>query len=183
MTVSEKLMSAEELLALPEDNLRYELMKGELITISPAGFRHGEIASKLDRVLGIFVEDNNLGTVVIAEAGFRLETDPDTVRVPDVAFVAQERLSEGDRPDGFWSGPPDLAVEVVSPNDSADEVQTKVTEYLAADTRLVWVLHPKTCTVTVYQSLDEVRVLTEDGTLEGGELLPGFSVAVRDLFS
>jgi Uma2 family endonuclease len=183
MAVSEKLMTAEELLALPDDGMRHELARGELITMTPAGFEHGEVALALGGVLRVYVLEKGLGKVVAAETGFRLATDPDTVRAPDVAYVAQARIPEGGSPKGFFSGAPDLAAEVVSPNDSADEVQAKVTDYLAAGARLVWVVHPKTKTVTEYKSLDEVRVLTEDDSLDGGDVVPGFSMKVRDLFA
>lgn len=183
MTVSEKVVTADELLALPDDGQRHELVRGRLRTMTPAGARHGQIALTLGGILRKHIVDNDLGVVVAAETGFRLESDPDTVRAPDAAFVSQTRIPEGGVPDGFWPGAPDLAGEVVSPGDSSEEVQAKVTDYLAAGTRLVWVVHPKTRTVTEYRSLDEVRVLREEDTLDGADVVPGFSVAVRDLFA
>lgn len=180
---TEKLMTAEELLTLPDDGMRHELVKGKLVTMTPTGARHSSTAARLIRSLVNHVAEHDLGEVFASEGGFVLATDPDTIRAPDVAFISRERIPEEGLPDGFWPGPPDLAAEVVSPNDTSEAVQAKVGEYLDAGTQLVWVVHPNARTVTEYKSLDEVRVLTEEDTLDGGEVVPGFSAPVRELFA
>jgi Uma2 family endonuclease len=176
-------MTAEELLSLPDDGFRYELVKGELRQMSPAGHNHGRIAMRLAVPLGQHVEENGLGEVYAAETGFTLTTDPDTVRAPAVSFIRQERVNEvGDRK-GYWPGAPDLAVEVMSPSDTVGEVEEKVQEWLDAGTLMVWVVSPKLHTVTVYRSLIDIAVLTEKDTLDGGEIVPGFLYPIAKLFA
>ena len=177
-----RLITADELLRLPDDGWRYELLKGELIKMTPAGPRHGRIAMKLGSLLEQHASAHNLGSVYAAETGYRLEHDPDTVRAPDVSFVSRDRLPPEGESDRYWPFAPDLAVEVVSPSDTVSEVQEKVMDYIAAGTRLVWVAHPKTRTVTEYRSLAEVRVLTAADLLDGADVVPGFSYRVGELF-
>jgi Uma2 family endonuclease len=129
------------------------------------------------------VEANDLGVVFAAETGFRLASDPDTVRAPDVAFVIKTRVEEVGEFEGFWPGAPDLAVEVISPGDSYTEVEEKVEEYLQAGARAVWVVDPRRRTITVYRSLTDITILTENDTLEGGDLIPGFSCRVAEVFA
>ena len=151
--------------------------------MSPAGAIHGKIAMRTGRVIANFVDEKKLGEVYAAETGFTIAHDPDTVRAPDVAFVSRARIPEAGEPEGFWSIAPDLVVEVISPFDKASEVQDKVRDYLTAGVGLVWVVDPQTRTVTVYESLARARVLLEDDKLDGGEVLPGFELALADLFA
>ncbi len=128
-----------------------------------------------------FVEEGTLGTAFGAATGFRIAHEPDTVRAPDVAFVRAERM--GVEPDqGFFPGPPDLAVEVLSPDDRAGEVLAKVQDWLDAGCCAVWVVDPRTRTVTVYRSRKEIVVLVESDTLSGGDLLPAFALPVAEIF-
>jgi len=150
--------------------------------MTPAGFRHGRIACTVATMLRGFVEGHALGVVLGAETGFQIARDPDTVRAPDVAFVKAGRIPERE-PEGFFPGAPDLAVEVLSPNDSAGDVLAKVQDWLDAGCRSVWVLDPQTRTVTVYHTRRRIAVLSESETLEGGEVLPGFEVAVAGFFA
>lgn len=182
MTTTEKLVTANDLLALSGGGKRYELAHGRLVTMAAAGGKHGQIAITMGGLIWAFVKEKNLGVVMAAEMGFWLGTDPDTVRAPDVAFVATENLPEDGIPDGFCPGPPDLAVEIVSPHDRADEIFEKVNDYLNAGTLLVWVVYPASKLVAEYKSLDESRVLDDTSTLNGGEVLPGFSLPVAQLF-
>jgi Uma2 family endonuclease len=182
MSMTQTLITADELFAMPDDGFRYELVKGELRRMPPAGSEHGAISMNIALVVAQFVKAHNLGVVFGAETGFRIASDPDTVRAPDLAFVRRERIPEGGLPRGFWPGAPDLAVEVVSPGDTYSEVEENVNDWLDAGTRMVLVLNPRTRMVTVYTSSVDVVRLTESDTLDGGEVLPGFACRVADLF-
>jgi len=126
MTTARTLTTADELFNMPDDGFRYELVKGEVRRMPPAGSEHGVIIIKFVRPFSQFVEDNDLGLVFGAESGFRIASNPDTVRAPDVAFVSRDRIPEEGVPTGFWAGAPDLAVEVISPSDTYTEVEEKV---------------------------------------------------------
>lgn len=175
-------MTADELLQLPHLGQRYELVKGELKKMSPASPRHGRIANIVAFLLTQHARQHNLGVVYAAETGFKLGENPDTVRAADAAFVAQSRIPADGEPEGYWAIAPDLVVEIVSPSDSALAVQSKVTDWLAAGCRLVWVVYPDTQTVTEYHSLTEVQVLTAEEILKGDDVLPGFTCPINQLF-
>ena len=176
------LLTSEDLWKLVADGSRYELSQGELVPMTPAGMRHGGIVIKLGRLLGSYVAEKNLG-LVCTEVGFRLRRNPDTVRAPDVAFIARKHLSAEEIPEKFADFPPDLAVEVLSPEDAASELLRKVEEYLNAGVPLLWVVDPATRTVTVYQSLQNVKILSSDEELSGAEAVPGFQCKVSELFA
>jgi Uma2 family endonuclease len=182
MTTSRTIYTAEDLMRLSSEGKRCELVKGELVEMAPTGGRHGRVSSRIDRRLGNFVEQHGLGEVFAAETGFRLARNPDTVRAPDVAFVARERLPSPDLPTGYPELAPDLVVEVLSPSDTAVQVQAKVEDWLRAGVRLAWVVYPDTRSVVVYRSLSEVVVLGEEDNLQGDPVLPGFSCPVADIF-
>ena len=167
---------------MPDDGFRYDLVKGELRKMSPAGSKHGVIIVNLTVPLAQHVKERRLGLVFGAETGFRLGSNPDTVLAPDIGFVRQERVPLEGCPKTFWPGPPDLAVEVVSPSDTVSEVEEKVQEYLQGGTRMVWVVNPKLQTVTVYCSLRDIRILTAKDTLDGLDIVPGFSLSVATIF-
>lgn len=181
--IDDRLYTAEELLETSRDTSRvYELKKGILTIMSPAGSDHGDLAMGIGARMRVHAEDNNLGVVFAAETGFRLETDPDTVLAPDVGFVAKHRLPEGRLPKGFFPGPPDLAVEVVSPGDRASEVQEKVQDWLAFGVALVWIVEPRTRTVAIYRADGSATVLDESATLDGEDILPDFAIKLSALF-
>ena len=182
MAVETTLITAEELERMPGEDAHVELVKGEIVRMSPAGTEHGEVAYNVVAVLIDYVRETKAGKIYLAETGFTLSRNPDTVRAPDVAFVCAGRVATGPRNRGFFDGPPDLAVEVVSPGDSFDEVEGKALEYLNAGARMVWVVRPRAKTVTVYRSLSKIRVLTSDETLSGEDVMPGFGVRVSKLF-
>lgn len=182
MLVETHFITAEELAQIPCEEGRLELVRGELLKMPPAGHEHGEIASSALFVLTRFVRQHQLGKTYAAETGFTLSRNPDTVRAPDAAFVTAERAAQQKRRHGFFDGVPDLAVEVVSPGDSAEEVEEKILDYLEAGVRLLWIINPRTRTVAVYRSLTDIRVLTLEDNLEGYDVLPGFTVPVRELF-
>ena len=181
MTITD-LITADELLQMKDDNFRYELVRGELIKMSPAGHQHGRIALNFTTPLDQFVRANQLGAVYAAETGFKLAEDPDVVRAPDAAFIRRERVKEVGQTGGFWPGAPDLAAEVVSPGDTYAEVQDKIADWLDAGTRLVVVVNPNTQTVALYRSRSDIRILTIDDVLDGGEVVPNWTLPVRDIF-
>ena len=161
---------------------RSELVRGELLVMTPAGFEHGRIVINISLPLGRFVQEGGLGIVTGAETGFQIGHDPDTVRAPDVGFVCKNRIPP-ETITGFFQGPPDLAVEVLSPNDRASAVTAKVQDWLAAGCRAVWVVDPGTKSVAVYRSLDRIVVLSGSESLAGDDILPDFSLPVAEIFA
>jgi Uma2 family endonuclease len=176
-------VTAEELLRMHGDGLRRELVHGELRTMTPAGFEHGRIAAGAVRLLGNHVKDEGCGVTLGAETGFVLARDPDTVRAPDAAFVATERVKKVGRTTKYWPGAPDFAVEVVSPDDSPREVHEKALEWLAAGTVAVLVLDPGERTATVYRGHGDAHVHSDQDTLDLSDAVPGFGVTVAELFA
>lgn len=173
-------MTADELLAMPDDGAhRYELVRGELIEMSPAGFEHGIIGDRIARHLGDYVARQRLGVTPNADTGYLIAREPDTVLEPDASFVRAERVV---RTNKYFPGPPDLAIEVISPNDTYGEVDTKVGMYLAAGTRMVIVVNPRNLTLSVSTPQTAAR-LTIDDTLSGGDVVPGWSLPLRELFA
>ena len=173
-------MTADELLTMPHNGYRFELIKGELHQMPPAGSQHGRIALKIGWRLAQYVEENGLGETYAAETGFIIDTAPDTVRAPDASFVAKERAGALDA-EGFFPGAPDLAIEVVSPNDRPVEVEKKALDWLHAGTRMVIVLDPRNRTATLYRGLDEVQTLTRADTIDGGDVVPGWTLPLADV--
>ena len=182
MFIATKNLTADELLALPDDGNRYELVKGGLIQMSPTGHEHGIVALHIAAALHDFVKANNLGASYAAETGFLITRNPDTVRAPDAAYVRKERLEAAGAIKSFWVGAPDLAVEVVSPGDTVREVEEKVAEWLEAGALMVWIVSPRLRTVTSYRSLTEIVTFTEKDQLKADDILPGFQIDVRELF-
>ena len=176
------LVTAEELLVMPDDGYRYELVRGELRRMAPAGARHSNIGVKVSTSLNVHVNVNDLGTVFGADGGFLLERNPDTVRAPDVGFVRRERMEDRGLMDGYWPGAPDLAVEVISPNDLYTEVAEKVEEWLNAGTRMVVVADPRRRVATAHRPGREAVTLVEGDVLEGDDVVPGWRMAVVDIF-
>ena len=177
---AQALLTAEELLRLNLPNKRTELVRGMLIIREPAGYQHGNIAARLMLAIGNYVEAHTLGRVFAAETGFTLARKPDTVRAPDVAFISNKRLPDPP-PRGFAELAPDLAVEVLSPDDGAGEVLDKVADWLKAGTRLVWVVDPIRVLARVYRADGSESVLGESDVLLGEDVLPGFTCAIGTL--
>ena len=176
------LMTADDLAALPDDGNRYELLRGELLTMPPTGFEHGLASGTSLWRLTDHVRKTEAG-VVVTEVGFVLARNPTTVLAPDVAFVRRDRVPQGSDRIGFAELAPDLAVEVVSPSNSLAEMHDKVLTYLDAGVLMVLVLEPKRRTVTVHTSDRLARTLLPDEMFDGGDVLPGFAVRVADLFA
>ncbi len=181
-TVTQKLVTAEEFFRMPDprDGSRQELVKGVIVTMPPPGGRHGVCCLKIGRRIGNFVEEKDLGTAVSNDTGFVTERDPDTVRGPDISFWTKERLPEV--PDGYIEIAPDLVVEVLSPGDHYSRIQTKVAHYQEKEVRLIWVADMEDRSVTAYRLGERMVVLSENELLTGGDVLPGFSCKVADLF-
>jgi Uma2 family endonuclease len=168
---------------MSDDGFRYELVKGELRKMTPAGFSHGKAVANLTGPLATFVKAKQLGVVLGAETGFKLATDPDTVLAPDIAFVRKERFLEVGDTEKFWPGPPDLAVEVLSPSDTAYDVEEKITSWLTAGVTLVWLLNPKQRTLHVYCAKRPTQTLGPEDMLDGQEVIPGFRISVSEIFA
>jgi Uma2 family endonuclease len=182
MTTTLQRSTASELFEMPDDGFRYELVKGELRKMSPSGWEHGVVVVNITVLLGQYVKVNKLGSCGGAETGFKIASDPDTVRAPDLSFVSRERIPEGNASKKFFTGAPDLAVEVVSPGDTRREVNEKVADWLGAGARAVWVINSKQRGVTVYYSMANVTRLSEADELDGGEVVPGFRCKVSEIF-
>ena len=181
MSTDVRLITAEDLWNMPGDQRR-ELVRGELRTMAPAGFEHGAILMRLSVSLAAYVHEQRLGVVLGAETGFVLARNPDVVRGADISFVAAQRVPLPERAAKFFEGPPDLAVEVVSPSDALQEVEEKVDDYLNAGTRLVWVVNPRRRTIAVHRAGRDIQVLRENDALSGEEVIPGFSCGVAAVF-
>lgn len=178
MATPTRSLTDADLLALPRDGRKYELVDGE-VRVSPAGFRHGVVSVRLILRLGAFVVERKLGYLLDSSTGYRLPSG--NVRAPDVSYAAQERVPSAIPPIGFADFVPDLAVEVLSPEDSAREVLDKVGEYLRAGVRLVWVIDPADGSAAVYRSLTQVRRIEREGVLDGEDVLPGFTCSLAEL--
>lgn len=151
--------------------------------MSPSGRKHGRIAARLAWRLGQYVEANGLGEIAIAEAGFLIAHNPDTVLVPDVGFISTERAASANDNEIYWPFAPNLAVEVVSPSDRPGEVKEKVHTWLDTGTRMVIIIDPRKQLVTVYRTLTDVAVLTVNDELTGGDVVPGWAMPVSALFA
>ena len=166
---STALMTAEELMQLPKDGFRYELINGELEKMPSPGPPHGRIAFRLNVCLGQFILDHELGEGFANDTGFKLTSNPDTVLAPDFAFVTNEKYREGSKTEGYWPGPPDLAVEVLSPSDRPGKVKQKISRWFNFGTRQVWIVDMKHSSVSVYRSESDIT------TFSGSDLLqPAF---------
>jgi len=183
MTITEtKLLTADDLLCLHSDGVRGELIRGVMHETMAAGQEHGEIAVALSAALYNFVNPRRLGRLAASDSGVWLERDPDTVREPDIAFTSAERLPLGTRIPGYSEVVPDLVVEIRSPGDTRSEVRDKARMWLSHGVSLVWVVHPDTRTVDVHQPDRAVQTLADDASLDGAEVLPGFTCELAAIF-
>ncbi len=181
MTVKQRL-TADELWEMPEvPGKRYELVEGELVEMPGAGMLHNFIVGLLYRLIDAYAREHQLGVAFSDGLGYLIRRDPDILRIPDVSFLSRARLPEGQIVSGYCPVAPDLAVEIVSPNDRFSDVLAKVHEYLAAGTRLVWVVWPEGQMVIVHGS-DGVAELGPEDVLSGEDVLPDFEVRVKQLF-
>lgn len=181
--VSQQAMTLDDLYQLPDDELRYELVNGWLVSEPPPGLRHGRIVTRLAALLDAYARRRRAGVVLSGDTGFVLHRSPDTVRAPDIAFVRLERYQAVDDERFAMPGAPDLAIEILSPGNRRGEIHAKVADYLEAGTVLVWVVDPELEQVFSYRSLFEPQRHSGSDLLTAADLLPGFSAAVGDIFS
>jgi Uma2 family endonuclease len=182
MSTRTEQITADELLRMPDDGTRRELIAGELREMAPSGHEHGRVTMRFSGPLSVFVDEHELGAVYAAETGFLLAERPDTVRGPDVAFVTAEQVARITKQRGYFPGAPDLAVEVISPADAYAAVEEKVEGWLAAGGRMVVVANPRNRTLKVYRSITDVTILTAKDTFDGGEIVPGFRILDGKIF-
>lgn len=182
MAVDFKLITTEELADLADDGYSYELIQGELVRMGPPGYRHGKILAKLTTALEVYVDEHSLGDV-LSNGGFKLHHDPDTVLSPDIAFVSAASLAlQPTLTIGYPEFRPDLVFEIVSPSDSASQMQQKVQMYLEAGVGEVIVVWPETRTLTRYKPDGTSKTLAETDEIDGGTILPGFRCKISRLF-
>jgi Uma2 family endonuclease len=181
MAVIPKLMTAEELIRLPGGRARHELVRGVLRTMPLATMPEACVTSKISQSLWPQTEDRRLGALVNG-FGFLLTSDPDTVRAPDVGFISRERLDAAGNVPGYFPGAPDLVVEVIAPDDLYLDVHDKIADWLEHGTRVVFVVNPSRRTVAVHRRGPSFQILSVDDVLTAEDVVPGWSMAVRDLF-
>ncbi len=174
-------LTADDLLRLDSEGVRGELIRGELCEEMPGGGDHGNYAGNIIIIIGIFIKPRGLGRVLGNDPGVWLEKDPDTVRAPDVAYYSFARWPPRMSVPGYLEIVPDLAVEVASPNDSRAYVHDKCIMWLSFGVRLAWAVCPSSRSVDVHGA-DGVATLREGDVLDGGDVLPGFTCAVGDIF-
>ena len=177
MVVVRQQVTADELLYMPDDGFRYELVQGELRQMTPAGNVHGRVVMNFGISLGSYIKEHNIGVVYAAETGFKLATNPDTVRAPDVAFVSRARVEAVGEVEGFWHGAPDLAVEVISPSDGYADVEEKVFDWLDAGTKMIVVVNPPQRSGP-RTSHNRHHRTHRGNVLNGADVVPNFELAV-----
>lgn len=179
-SATQKLLTIEEFLQLP-DHEHLELVRGEVKKSMPPSKDHGIIAVAIATLLRIWTMQG-VGGKVGVETGFILVRNPETVRGPDIYYVGEEKVSADSKSGAFWTVAPDLAVEVVSPSETAEDIRAKVRDFLTAGTPLVWVIYPRTREVEVHTPDGVARTYSNEDKLEFPDVLPGFSCKVSEIF-
>jgi len=181
-TTEQQVWTDEAFMALSDEEQRYEVVDGELVGMGNSGMEHGYIACQLVAALGLFLQEQKLGAIFDSSTAFTLKSG--NRRSPDVSFIAKARLQGMSRPpQGFFQGSPDLGIEILSPGNTVEGMHKKIVEYFENDTRLVWVIHPEEKFVLVYHSPEPDQFLRSGDTLDGEDILPGFSFNVEQLFA
>jgi Uma2 family endonuclease len=179
LNIKEKEWTAEEFFQSPLSK-NHELIKGELVETMSTGFIHGVVAQEISYYVLDFAKKNKLGLVTAAETGFILGEK--TYRGADSAFISNESLKEHGYPQGFFPTAPDIAIEVVSPNNTSEEMMEKTNLYLQNGSRMVWIIYPQTRVITVYRKNNVVSLLRESDFLDGEDVLPNFRLSIAELF-
>jgi Uma2 family endonuclease len=178
-----KLLTADDLLKLPMGfGQRYELIEGVLVEMSPAGFEHGVVAAIIIYFLTAYAKQTRFGVVLSSETGYRTRKDDKTVRAPDASFMSYTKIPADKKPRNYSDIAPDLVVEVVSPNDSAAEIEAKTQEWLDFGVSMVWVAYPGSNRLHIHRAGQDIKVLSEHDSVDSGDVLPGFSVRVVQFF-
>jgi Uma2 family endonuclease len=180
--VTNKLLTAEDVWNMEDDGCRHELIRGELLTMSPAGRPHGKLLTELARRIGNFLAEWPVGEAYTGDTGFILSRDPDVLLAPDLWVIRIERLPENPPEAGFEELTPDLVVEIISPSERPGQINRKVWEYLNAGVRLVWLIDPGERNVTIHAPNRQIEVVGLDGALDGGDVLPEFHLSLSELF-
>jgi Uma2 family endonuclease len=182
LKTEKKVWTDEEFMALPQDGHRYEIVNGELVDMGNSGALHGYICSLLLAALASYVLPKKLGVILDSSTAFKMKNG--NRRSPDISFFAKERLQGmTELPSGFLDGAPDLAVEVLSPGNTVEEIHDKLVDYFENGTRLAWIIHPSEHFVLVYRSAQEPdRLLKSVDSLDGEDVISGFVLPVTDLF-
>ena len=184
MSTAAHLLTAEELFRLPEEDSRWcELVEGEIVRTPIPYFAHSIVAQQASSLLHDFVERAQAGKFIGVKVGYLTSRNPDTLLAPDGAFICKSRFTAIGVPEGYFPEAPAFVFEVVSPTDGVSEVARKICRWLEGGVELAWLIDPVARTVTVYQALDDIQVLTEKDSLTGGNVLPGFECRVADLFA
>ncbi len=181
--VQTKLITADELLFMPNTKYGCELVRGKIVRYMPTGISHGIISAKIGRELSNFVSEHKIGIVLGAETGFYIFQNPDTVRAPDSAFIGNEKLAKYGITEKYFPAAPDLAVEVVSPSDRKKDIEDKIKDYLTAGVSLVWIIYPPNRIVAVYRQSNLVSILRDNDDLDGENILPDFQLSLSELFA
>ena len=182
-TQTKILLTGDDLLKMSEEATEgYELIEGELVKMVPTGLEHGNVENGAAFQLTLFNKQHKLGRILTGEIGFYIRGNDRTVRAADVAFMSYERLSVDASLEGYSRIAPDLVVEVISPGNTAEEMEEKIREWFDFGVRLIWVIYPKTRRVHVYTTPDKPIILDVDAHIEGGDVLPGFQHPNCDLF-
>jgi Uma2 family endonuclease len=181
MAVAAKLWTIEDLEAQEDNGVRYELLRGELIEVPGAKFQHWYLVGRLLRILGDFVDLHGLGAVG-SNGAFAIRRDPDSLLIPDVAFVRADRIPPADTDWDVYLGAPDCAFEVVSPSDSARDVHDKILEYLDGGVRVVVAFWPRSRSVSVHRPGGDTREFRMGDVLELDDVIPGFRLPIADIF-
>ncbi len=183
MTTAKKLLTADDLLAMPDNGMRRELIKGKLIEMPPGSDDHGFVGNEASWRMSSFIHQHGLGRGRMAETGFRIEVEPDTVLAPDYAFISYERMAGRPEPRGYVQIIPDLVMEVFSPNDRQTQMDRKIRLWLDAGVRLALVVYPATQEIMVHHEDRSVQRFGINDTLICEPVLPGFSCPVADIFT
>ena len=180
MAIERRLMTAEEFYTLPDDGTRMELVDGEVRKMVPPGSEHGRSSNLIGAHLLVYATSNP-GVEVWGEAGFLIARNPDRVLAPDIAIIRTSRIPSSGVPKTFFPGPPDIAIEIVSPNDTANEILDKVRDWFDGGALQVWAFYPGPPRLVVHRPDGSSQTLERDDAIDGGDLLPGFRMKVADL--